>query len=250
LAQSAVLSRPFPRKEQRGLAKKKAKKGKGKEEDDDVEVVDDSASKKKKGGKKGKAKDDEDADADVDVEAEIQSILTELNAGMKEVVSQLDDELSKFRTGRADPRMLDRVRVKQHAVEVQLSHVAQVTAPDPKTLSVQVFDPDLVSSVDKALRTSGLDVNPVVAGQTIRIPIPKMTQETRTKLAKQAAQLGESAKVRARRVRHVGLEKGNKLKLPKDDQRKFDKDIQTVTDAAVSEMDDKVKAKQATLKNE
>jgi len=122
-----------------------------------------------------------------------------------------------------------------------------VVASDPKVLTVTVFDPDLVTAVEKAIRSSGLDLNPQAAGTSIKCQLPKVTQEQRQKLAKIASGMAEVAKVSLRRVRHTYIEKGNKLKLPKDDARKFDKEVQVETDKFVKEVETKLKNKQTEL---
>merc|ERR1712216_936644 len=98
--------------------------------------------------------------------------------------------------------------------------------------TVNVFDTDLVSSVEKAIRGSGLDLNPQVAGSTLRVPIPKVTQEGRKKLTKQASCIGENAKIVIRRVRQSYMDKGKKAELPKDDAKRYEKDVQEVHDKA------------------
>mmetsp|Transcript_26054 Transcript_26054/g.68571 ORF Transcript_26054/g.68571 Transcript_26054/m.68571 type:complete len:171 (+) Transcript_26054:319-831(+) len=159
----------------------------------------------------------------------------------------LDSELKKLRTGRADASMLDNVRVKAHDADVALAHVAQVSATDPRALTVNVFDPELVAAVEKAIRSSGMGFNPQVAGTCIKVPIPKVTAEVRQQLSKTAANLTEIAKVSIRRARQNAVDKGKKAGLPKDDLQKFEKEIQTLTDKEVKAADEALKAKQAEL---
>ena len=162
----------------RGFAKK-AKEGKG-----------------KKGGK------GEDGGGDAGEPVDTSAIMKEMASDCANALSNLDTELGLLRTGRADPRILDKVRVEAYGASVSLEKVAQATPSDARTLTVNVFDPELVGAVDKAIRGAGLDLNPQVAGSTLRVPIPKVTQEGRKKLTKQASGIAENAKVVVRRIRH------------------------------------------------
>lgn len=198
------------------------------------------AKKAKEGkGKKGKATENaEEVGEAVDTSA----IIRDMAADCANALSNLDTELGLLRTGRADPRVLDKVRVEAYGASVSLEKVAQATPSDARTLTVNVFDPDLVAAVDKAIRGAGLDLNPQIAGSTLRVPIPKVTQEGRKKLTKQASSIAENAKVVVRRIRHHYMDKGKKLDLPKDDAKKYEKEVQQVLDVAVKDVDAKVRS--------
>jgi ribosome recycling factor len=197
------------------------------------------------GGGKGKGKnvDDDSPGEPIDT----RTILKEMGDDCINATNNLDSELSLLRTGRADPRILDKVRVEAYTTSVSLEKIAQTVVTDARTLTVTVFDPELVGAVDKAIRGAGLDLNPQIAGSTLRVPIPKVTQEGRKKLTKQAGSIAENAKVVIRRIRHHYMDTGKKLDLPKDDAKKYEKDVQEIHDKAVKDIDARVKTKQAQL---
>jgi len=174
--------------------------------------------KEGKGKGKGAGTEEETGAEPVDTSA----ILKEMSSDCASALSNLETELGLLRTGRADPRILDKVRVEAYGATVSLGKVAQVSPADARTLTVNIFDPDLTDAVDKAIRGAGLDLNPQVAGSTLRVPIPKVTQEGRKKLTKQAGIIAENAKVVVRRIRHHYMDKGKKLELPKDDAKKYE----------------------------
>ena len=140
-----------------------------------------------------------------------------------------------------------RRRNENKVLNASLEKIAQTVVTDARTLTVTVFDPELVGAVDKAIRGAGLDLNPQIAGSTLRVPIPKVTQEGRKKLTKQAGSIAENAKVVIRRIRHHYMDTGKKLDLPKDDAKKYEKDVQEIHDKAVKDIDARVKTKQAQL---
>jgi len=197
--------------------------------------------------KEKKEKDEGDEEGAADVVAESEALIKDMDEKMVQSIAAFKKEMGKLRTGRAEPGILDNVKVTAYDAEVLLSHVAQVTAPDPRTLSVNVFDAELVKAVDKAIRESGLDFNPQVAGTVIKVPIPKMTQEMRQKMSKIAAAQAENAKVGVRRIRQHCLDKIKKLELPKDDVKRQEKDVQTHTDDNIKTIEEALKVKQTEL---
>uniref|UniRef100_A0A7S1EFQ7 Ribosome recycling factor domain-containing protein n=1 Tax=Hemiselmis andersenii TaxID=464988 RepID=A0A7S1EFQ7_HEMAN len=200
-------------------------------------------------GVKVRAKDedeDEEEEEAFDPEA-VEKKISEMQAKMKEAIKHFEQQMSQLRTGRADPRMLEGVKVKSKDAEVNLFHCAQVTVSEARTLSVTVFDPELVKSVDKAIRESGLNLNPMIAGNVLKVPIPKTTSEARAQLAKTAAGQAEGAKVSVRRVRAGAMEKVKKLGLPKDDAKRVEKEVQAHTDRYTKQIDTLLEAKQKEL---
>lgn len=203
------------------------------------------AKKAAKGNKKDK--EEESSESQEQEAIDTSQMISDMTEGMDRARKVFDSELKKLRTGRSDPSMLDHVRVKAYEADVTLSNVAQVTAPDSRSLNVNVFDSELVAAVEKAIRGAGLGFNPQVAGTSIKVPIPKVTLEVRQKLAKTAANLAEVCKVSIRRARQTAADKGKKAGLPKDDLARFEKLVQAATDKEIKQVEDALKAKQAEL---
>jgi len=198
-----------------------------------------------KKAKKGKAATEEEEEVE---EVDISNLVGEMEEGLNAIMDNYDKELAVIKTGRADPRILDKVRVKAYDdAEVQLVTVAQVSAPDPRTLLVNVFDPNIVSMVDKAIRGAGLDLNPTISGSQIKVPIPKVTQEGRKKLMKHASSLAEQTKIAIRRARQHCMDQIKKIEMSKDDLKKEEKEIQILVDKYIKLIEDKLQAKQTIL---
>ena len=160
----------------------------------------------------------------------------DLELRMEGALDALKKEFSGLRSGRATADLLEPVMVKAYGSDVPLNQVGTVGVPDPRTLSVNVWDKQMVGAVEKAIRESGLGLNPVTDGQTVRIPMPMMTEERRKDLAKMTGKYAESAKVAIRNVRRDGMDAIKKASdLPEDDQKKAEKRVQDITDAKIKE---------------
>ena len=163
----------------------------------------------------------------------------------------LKHDLGGLRTGRASTTLLDPVTVEVYGSAMALAQVATVTAPEPRMLSVQVWDKANVTPVDKAIRSAGLGLNPIVDGQTLRLPIPDMTEERRKEMAKLASSYAEKAKIAARNVRRDGMEvlkaAEKKGKISQDEQKKFEADVQKITDKVVADIDSVTTAKEKEI---
>jgi ribosome recycling factor len=131
---------------------------------------------------------------------------TDLERRMAGAVESLKGDLAGLRTGRASVNLLDPVTVEVYGAHMPLNQVATVSAPEPRMLSVQVWDRSNVGPADKAIRSAGLGLNPIVDGQTLRLPIPDLTEERRKELAKLAGQYAEKARVAVRNVRRDGMD--------------------------------------------
>ena len=166
-------------------------------------------------------------------------------------IDALKHDLAGLRTGRANTSLLDPVTVEVYGAAMPLSQIATVTAPEPRMLSVQVWDKSNVTPVDKAIRSAGLGLNPIVDGQTLRLPIPDMTEERRKEMAKLASTYAEKAKIAARNVRRDGMEALNtaekKGKISQDEQKKLEADVQKITDKAVLDIDAAATAKEKEI---
>lgn len=165
----------------------------------------------------------------------------DLERRMKGALDTLKHDLTSLRTGRANASMLDPVTVEVYGAHMPLNQVATVTVPEPRMITVSVWDRSNVQSVEKAIRTSGLGLNPNTEGQTIRLPIPDMTQDRRKELAKNCSQYAEKARVAVRNVRRDGMEelkKAEKAKQMGEDEHKREAEVvQKLTDKIIGEVD-------------
>jgi ribosome recycling factor len=167
--------------------------------------------------------------------------LDALKERMQKSVASLKDELAGLRTGRASASLLEPVTVEAYGGKMPLNQVATVTVPEARMLSVQVWDRTLAGAVEKAIRNSGLGLNPAAEGTVIRVPLPELNEERRRELTKVAHNYAEQARVAVRHIRRDGMDLLKKLEkdgdLSQDDSRKFGEQVQAATDAAVADVD-------------
>jgi ribosome recycling factor len=160
-------------------------------------------------------------------------------------------ELSTIRTGRANPKMLDSIKVDSYGQKMPISQVATISVPEPQMINVQVWDKGNVTAVDQAIRTSDLNLNPLVDGQLLRIAIPKLTEERRKELIKILKTIAEKAKVSIRSIRRdslEGLKKDQKENsLSEDDLKKNSAEVQKITDLKIAEIDKKLNEKEVEI---
>ena len=170
---------------------------------------------------------------------------------MHGAVEALKHDLGGLRTGRASVSLLDPVHVEVYGSNMSLNQVATVTAPEPRMLSVQVWDRSNVQPVEKAIRSAGLGLNPIVDGQVLRLPIPDLTEERRRELAKLAAQYGEKAKIAVRNVRRDGMDAlkaaEKKGEIGKDEEKRLETEVQKLTDKAIADVDAVCAAKEKEI---
>ena len=170
---------------------------------------------------------------------------------MDKSISALKDEFGGLRTGRASATLLEPVTVEAYGSSMPLSAVASVSVPEPRMITVSVFDKGTVAAVDKAIRAAGLGLNPVMDGQTLRIPVPPLTEERRRDLAKLAAKYTEQQKVAARNVRREAMEDLKKAEkagdISQDEQKKLETEVQGFTDGAIKRMDEALKVKEQEI---
>ena len=173
--------------------------------------------------------------------------IADIERRMNGAVEALKREFAGLRTGRASAALLDPVSVDAYGSKMPLNQVGNVGVPDPRMLTVQVWDNGLVGSVERAIRDAGLGLNPQTEGNLIRVPIPELTEERRVELTKIANKYAEQARVAARNVRRDGMETLKKLEkdgeISQDDQRKWSQDIQKLTDDTVKTIDETLAAK-------
>jgi ribosome recycling factor len=161
---------------------------------------------------------------------------------MKGAVESFKSDLGGLRTGRANVTLLDPVVVEVYGSNMPLNQVATVSAPEPRMLTVQVWDRSNVTPVEKAIRSAGLGLNPITDGQMLRLPIPDLTEERRKELAKLAGQYAEKAKIAIRNVRrdaNDGLKTDeNKKEISEDDRKRLETEVQKMTDEMIKAVDD------------
>src|SRR5579885_2293161 len=175
----------------------------------------------------------------------------ELNRRMNGAVATLKTEFAGLRTGRASTALLDPVTVEAYGSPMPISQVGTVGAPEPRLLTVQVWDKNLAKAVDKAIRDAGLGLNPQLDGQLIRIPIPELSEERRRELAKLAHKYAEQARVAVRNVRRDGMEILKKAekdhKIGQDEHHKLSEELQKLTDAHIHDIDQMLHAKEQEI---
>lgn len=177
--------------------------------------------------------------------------LNELDKRMRGAIDALKRELSGLRTGRASTHLLDPIQVTVYGAKMPLSQVATVSVPEPRMISVTVWDKSNVSAVDKAIREANLGLNPVIDGALLRLPIPALTAERRSELAKLAHKYAEHGRVAIRNVRREGMDLLKKLekdgKMSQDDHHKSSAKVQELTDRLIKEIDDTLATKEAEI---
>ena len=170
---------------------------------------------------------------------------------MDKAIEVFSKELSSLRTGRANAAMLDLVKVDVYGQQMPINQVGSITTPEPRMINIQVWDQNNVNLVDAAIKKSELGLNPQIDGQLIRLPIPELNEERRTELKKLIKSMGEKCKVSIRNIRREGndeLKKKLKSKeISEDDEKKFEKIIQTSTDDHIKKIDDKVISKEKEI---
>ncbi|NLS26230.1 Ribosome-recycling factor [Sphingomonas sp. S2M10] len=175
----------------------------------------------------------------------------DLERRMAGAVESLKHDLTGLRTGRASTTLLDPVTVEVYGSHMPITQVATVSAPEPRMLSVQVWDKSNVGPVDKAIRSAGLGLNPIVDGQTLRLPIPDLTEERRKELAKLANQYAEKARIAARNVRRDGMDnlKTDEKKgvFGEDERKRHETEVQKLTDATIADIDAAAAAKEKEI---
>ncbi len=175
----------------------------------------------------------------------------DLERRMTGAVESLKHDLSGLRTGRASTSLLDPVTVEVYGTHMPLNQVATVTVPEPRMIAVQVWDKSSVGPVDKAIRSAGLGLNPIVDGQNLRLPIPDLTEERRKELAKLASKYAEAARIAARNVRRDGMDAlktdEKKGEIAEDERKRRETEVQKLTDATIADIDSATAAKEKEI---
>lgn len=178
-------------------------------------------------------------------------VLSNYRSRMDKAVAALKDEFASLRTGRASAGLLDQVHVEAYGNTVPLNQVGSVSVPEPRSISVSVWDRGLVVSVEKAIRNAGLGFNPVVEGQNLRIPVPPLTEERRKELVKVAGKYAEQQKIAVRNVRRDAMDDLKKAEkdaaITQDEHRRMDGEVQKMTDESVKRIDETLKTKEQEI---
>ena len=177
--------------------------------------------------------------------------LDDLERRMNGAIEVLRKEFAGLRTGRASPSLLEPVTVEAYGTQMPINQVATVAAPEPRMLTVHVWDKSLVDTAEKAIRNAGLGLNPMSEGQLVRVPIPELNEERRQELSRVAGKYAEQAKIAVRNVRRDGMDKLKRMEkagdLSQDDQHTWSSEIQKMTDAHVEKIEGMLTQKQQDI---
>lgn len=171
----------------------------------------------------------------------LESLKKDATQRMQKCVVSLSQGLTKLRTGRAHPSLLEQIVVSYYGTDTPLNQVANVTVEDSRTLAITPWEPQLVSAIEKAVQNSQLGLNPVTAGRTIRVPLPDLTEERRKDLARLVKHEAEQARVAVRNVRRDVLTEIKGLlkskQITEDEERRSEQEIQKITDKSIADID-------------
>ena len=170
---------------------------------------------------------------------------------MDKTIEVFAKELSSLRTGRANAAMLDLVKVDVYGQQMPINQVGSITTPEPRMINIQVWDQNNVALVDAAIKKSELGLNPQIDGPLIRLPIPELNEERRMELKKMIKNMGEKCKVSIRNIRREANEELKKLlkskEIGEDEEKSFEKNVQTITDKHISIVDEKISSKEKEI---
>ena len=181
---------------------------------------------------------------------DIKPILTEAEENMEATILFLDESLAHIRAGKANPRILDGVKVEYYGSHVPLSNVATITTPDAKTITIQPGEKGLIGVIEKAILNSDVGITPMNNGETIRLGIPPLTEERRKVLAKQSRHEGEEAKISVRNARREAIEHFKKMVkegLPEDVEKDSEASVQKIHDKYIRKIDEMIAAKEKEI---
>jgi ribosome recycling factor len=181
---------------------------------------------------------------------ELDFVLEETEEKMGNAIGHLERELSKIRAGKANPQMLDSVKVDYYGTLTKLSQVSNINTPDPRSIVVQPWEKNMLAPIEKAIMAANLGFNPQNDGTIIRIVVPPLTEERRRDLVKKAKSEAESTKVSIRNVRREAIDGGKKLEkqgVPEDLVKKFESDIQDLTNKYIAQVDKLLEVKEGDI---
>ena len=170
---------------------------------------------------------------------------------MDKTIDVFTKELSSLRTGRANAAMLDLVKVDVYGQNMPINQIGSITTPEPRMINIQVWDQNNVALVDAAIRKSELGLNPQIDGQLVRLPIPELNEERRTEIKKMIKSMGEKCKISIRNIRRDANEELKNLlkskEIGEDEEKSFEKNVQTITDKHISIVDEKISSKEKEI---
>lgn len=175
----------------------------------------------------------------------------ELKRRFDGAVSSFKSDLAGLRTGRATPSLLDPITVEAYGAQTPINQVANISVPEPRMVSVSVWDKQMVGTVERAIRESNLGLNPITDGTTLRIPLPELNEQRRKELVKVAHQYSENARIAARHVRRDGMDHLKKMEkdgdIGQDDSRQMSDRVQKMTDETIAEIDRMLASKESEI---
>jgi ribosome recycling factor len=174
-------------------------------------------------------------------------ILNDSAAKMKKALDYTMHEFSSIHTGKATPAMVEGVMVDAYGSQMRLKECAAITTPDARLIQIQPWDASLTKAIEKAIQVANLGFNPIVDGKLVRVPLPDMSRERRQEFVKTAARIAEDGRVHVRNIRRDTLEAVKKAKLPEDESKRLEKDVQTATDKAIKDIGDHFASKEKEL---
>ena len=174
-----------------------------------------------------------------------------LSLKMDKAIEVFTKELSSLRTGRANAAMLDLVKVDVYGQQMPINQIGSITTPEPRMINIQVWDQNNVPLIDSAIKKSELGLNPQIDGQLIRLPIPELNEERRNELKKLIKSMGEKCKIAIRNIRRDANEELKKMlkskEISEDQEKSFEKNVQTITDKHIKTVDEKVSSKEKEI---
>jgi len=177
--------------------------------------------------------------------------LSKYRGRMEKAVAALKEEFASLRTGRASASLLDQVQVEAYGSTMPINQVGAISVPEPRMISVSVWDKALVVSVEKAIRSAGLGLNPVTDGQNLRIPIPPLTEERRKELVKVAGKYAEQQRIAVRNIRRDANEDMRAAEkahvISQDEEKRLESEVQKLTDEAIRRVDEALKTKEQEI---
>ena len=178
-------------------------------------------------------------------------VISKYKERMDKAVAALKEEFGSLRTGRASASLLDQIHVEAYGATTPLNQVGAISVPEPRMITINVWDRALVVSVEKAIRASDLGLNPVVDGQTLRLPIPPLTEERRKEIAKIAGKYAEQQRIAVRNVRRDANDDCRKAQkdgaISQDEEKRMEADVQKLTDEAIKRIDEALKTKEQEI---
>ena len=183
---------------------------------------------------------------------DFKALKEETQTRMNKVIDALRKEFAGLRTGRASVHLIENVQIESYGAMMPLNQVASLSVPEARMISVQVWDKANIKHVEKAIRDSGLGLNPAVDGTLIRVPIPPLSEERRLEMIKVAGKYTENSRVSARGIRREALDVVKKMKadsdISEDEQERYEEEIQKLTDSTIKDLDELLKSKEVDIK--